>query len=130
MRKHVKPAHSRAAIPDPVRGGDLPSEGLTVEWSVHWARLAQRGDIIVKDVAEALEPTKVEKRAVKASPARATRTKRAPRQASTKANPPGAKTDVPEVVPEGDAPDETGPQLETADLDAPAAPAAPEPSIT
>ena len=56
MRKHVKPAHPQAAIPDPVRGGDLPPEGLTVDWSVHWARLAQRGDIVVTDVAETDAP--------------------------------------------------------------------------
>lgn len=52
MRKHVKPADPNASIPDPVRRRDLPPEGHPVEWSVHWARLAARGDIVVSDVEE------------------------------------------------------------------------------
>ncbi|MGX9981976.1 DUF2635 domain-containing protein [Methylobacterium fujisawaense] len=55
MRKHVKPAHPNATIPDPERRGDLSPEGRVVPWGVHWARLAARGDIVVTDVPEAAE---------------------------------------------------------------------------
>lgn len=121
MRKHVKPAHSQAAIPDPVRGGDLPPEGLTVEWSVHWARLAQRGDIIVKDVDEAGLKTK----APTANGPKAPRAAPAGRRGRA-----AAKSDAPAPAPTGDAPDKSGPQVEGPEMDAPAAPAAPEPAIT
>ena len=121
MRKHVKPAHPQAAIPDPVRGGDLPPEGLTVEWSVHWARLAQRGDIIVKDVDETGAKTK----ALAAKQAKAPRAAQPGRRGKA-----AAKSDAPAPVPTGDAPDESGPQVEGPEMDAPAAPAAPEPAIT
>lgn len=56
MRKYVKPAHADATIPDPVRKSDLPREGREVEWSVHWAHLAAREDIIVSEIAEADAP--------------------------------------------------------------------------
>lgn len=55
MRKHVRPAHPLATIPDPARKRDLPSGGLVVDWSVHWARLAQRGDVVVTDVEPAAD---------------------------------------------------------------------------
>lgn len=61
MRKHVKPAHPDATIPDPSRGGDLPAAGLPCEWSVHWARLEMRGDVIVTDI-EPEAPTNEERR--------------------------------------------------------------------
>lgn len=50
MRKHVKPAHPDATIPDPSRGVDLPPDGLPCEWNVHWARLQMRGDVIVTEI--------------------------------------------------------------------------------
>ena len=52
MRKHVMPADAGAAIPDPSRGRDLPSEGAEVEWSAYWAGLAMRGDVIVSEIEE------------------------------------------------------------------------------
>lgn len=51
MRKHVTPADPAATIPDPARGRDLPPDGDEVEWSAHWALLAGRGDVIVRETA-------------------------------------------------------------------------------
>ena len=128
MRKHVKPAHPQAAIPDPTRGGDLPPEGRVVEWSVHWARLAQRDDIIVKDVDEDDAPAKAKKPADKSS--KVPRAASAGRRAKPATKPAPAEPDAPVSVPTGEAPDESGPQVEGPEMDAPAAPAAPEPAIT
>jgi len=50
-RKFVKPAHKGASIPDPDRGRNLPPGGDEVEWSAHWALLAERGDVIVREVS-------------------------------------------------------------------------------
>ena len=55
MRKHVKPADKAASIPDPARKTDLPPEGRVVDWSVHWARLEAREDIIVSDAPDEAE---------------------------------------------------------------------------
>ena len=75
MRKHVKPAHPDATIPDPVRKTDLPPEGRVVDWSVHWARLHARGDITAKDVPgeeeDEGEPVASKSSAKRAAPKRA-----------------------------------------------------------
>lgn len=51
MKKYVSPAVAGAKIPDPVMGDDLPAEGRTVDWSPHWQRYADLGEINVIDVA-------------------------------------------------------------------------------
>ncbi len=55
MRKHVRPANKAATIPNP-DGGDLPPEGMDVEWTAYWAGLQSRGDVVVKDVEEEAKP--------------------------------------------------------------------------
>ena len=77
MRKHVKPAHPDATIPDPARKTDLPPEGRVVEWSVHWARLHARGDITAKDVPD--EDEREGEPVASKSPAKRTAPKRAPK---------------------------------------------------
>ena len=73
MRKHVKPADPAASIPDPTRKTDLPPDGRAVEWSVHWARLAARGDIVVTDLADE-DGAEAKADAPKASSAKSART--------------------------------------------------------
>ena len=124
MRKHVKPAHRQAAIPDHVRGGDLPPNGLVVEWSVHWARLAQRGDVVVSEIDEDQADAKGEKR-----PTTRAKAKRPPRAASPRRRP-EAEPKAPVPAPAGDAPGESGPQVETIDAAPPASTETSEPSLT
>ena len=56
VRKHVKPAHEGARIPDPAhRGRFLPAAGLDVVWDHYWINREQQGDVVVSEVANAAD---------------------------------------------------------------------------